>query len=99
MNTYYLIFVPIALAIIYSVGVMLWLRKKPSGNQAMQSIAQAIREGSNAYLVRQYKAVGIVALILFIIIYFALGSLSAIGFLVGPRFFMLLNLVGKFAEY
>ena len=83
MNTYYLIFVPIALAIIYSVGVMLWLRKKPSGNQAMQSIAQAIREGSNAYLVRQYKAVGIVALILFIIIYFALGSLSAIGFLVG----------------
>lgn len=79
----YLIFVPIALAIIYSVGIILWLRRQPSGNAAMQEISKAIQEGSQAYLNRQYKAVAAVAAPLILIIYYFLGWQVALGFLVG----------------
>ena len=81
--TNYLIFVPVALAIVYSVGVIFWLRKQPSGNQAMQEISHAIQVGAKAYLNRQYKAVAGVAAPLMLIIYYFLGWEVALGFLVG----------------
>ncbi len=80
---YYIIFLPIALAILYSIAVIWWLRKRPSGSPEMQAISKAVQEGSSAYLKRQYLSVGIVALVLLIIIYFALGGLTALGFLIG----------------
>ena len=49
----------------------------------MKEISRAIQEGSSAYLGRQYKTVGVVAVILFVAIYLALGWLTAVGFLVG----------------
>jgi K(+)-stimulated pyrophosphate-energized sodium pump len=62
---------------------MLWLKKKPSGNARMQEISRAIQEGSAAYLGRQYKVVGIVAIVLIVLIWQFLGYLAAFGFLVG----------------
>ena len=80
---YYLIFGPIVLALAYTVSLALWLKKQPSGNEKMQEISRAIQEGSAAYLSRQYRTVGIVALVLFIIIFAALGWITALGFLIG----------------
>jgi K(+)-stimulated pyrophosphate-energized sodium pump len=83
MNPYYLIFIPIVLAVLWSIVIMISLNKKPDGNEAMQSIAAAIREGANAYLKREYQTVGVVAVILVAIIAFTLGKTTAIGFLLG----------------
>ncbi|OGY65295.1 MAG: sodium-translocating pyrophosphatase [Candidatus Harrisonbacteria bacterium RIFCSPLOWO2_01_FULL_44_18] len=80
---YYLIFVPIVLAILYSFYIIFWLRKQPAGDQKMREISKAIQEGSAAYLNRQYKAVGLVAIVLAIVIYLTLGLLTSLGFLVG----------------
>ena len=91
---YYLIFLPIALAIIYSAYVIFWLKKQPVGSQEMASLSKAIQEGSSAYLRRQYKSVGIVAIILFILIYWGLGGLSALGFLVGAIASALAGFIG-----
>ena len=79
----YLIFAPVVLAIIYTAYLALWLKRQPAGNEKMREISKAIQEGSSAYLNRQYKAVGVVAAILFIIIGFALNWLTALGFLIG----------------
>ena len=49
----------------------------------MRDISKAIQEGSAAYLNRQYKAVGLVAIVLAIVIYLTLGLLTSLGFLVG----------------
>lgn len=55
----------------------------------MQRIAQAIQEGAAAYLNRQYRTIGIVAIVLFAILWIsglwsdAFGLLTAVGFLVG----------------
>ena len=78
-----LIFVPVLLAVAYSVYIILWLGKQPRGNAKMIEISTAIQEGSSAFLNRQYKAVAVVALLLLVAIYYSLGSLFAVGFLVG----------------
>ena len=60
----------------------------------MISISKAVQEGSSAYLKRQYKSVGLVALVLFIVIYIALGGTAAIGFLIGGAASALAGFIG-----
>jgi K(+)-stimulated pyrophosphate-energized sodium pump len=78
-----LVFVPIVLSVLYSVYIMLWLSRQPRGNAKMVEISDAIQDGSNAYLNRQYKSVMVVAVLLFLAIYYFLGLLTAAGFAVG----------------
>src|SRR3989304_2045020 len=80
---YYLIFVPIAIAVIYTIYLVIWLNRQSAGNEKMKEISKAIQEGSKAYLNRQYKSVAVVAAILFLVIGFALNWLMAVGFLAG----------------
>ena len=75
--------------IAYGVYLAMWVFKLNAGNAKMQEIAKAIQEGAGAYMNRQYKTVGIVAAVLFVILWGAgafsdkFGMLTAIGFLVG----------------
>ncbi len=71
------------LSVIYGIALITWINKKSAGNAKMQEIAAAIQEGAAAYLNRQYKTVALVAVILFLIIGFAFGWVTAAGFLVG----------------
>jgi K(+)-stimulated pyrophosphate-energized sodium pump len=79
----FIIFIPIVLAIFYSVYLIFWLKKQPQGNTDMISISKAIQEGSMAYLNRQYITVAVVAAILAVIIGLTLSSTTAIAFLIG----------------
>ncbi len=74
---------------------MSWLKKQSSGNEKMREISKAIEIGSNAYLLRQSKAVGIVAVIVALLIWISpLGSVSAIGFLIGAAASALAGFLG-----
>jgi len=80
---YYLIFVPIIIAVAYTVYIINWLFKKPAGSEKMIEISKAIQAGSKAYLNRQYKTITLVAIVLFILIGMFLSWLTAVGFMVG----------------
>ncbi|ETB64049.1 TPA: sodium-translocating pyrophosphatase [Candidatus Nomurabacteria bacterium] len=73
------------LAIIYGLFLIKVVLSKDTGDEKMKSIALAIQQGAKAYLNRQYKTIGIIAIILFLIIGFVpmLGWMMAISFLVG----------------
>jgi len=71
------------LAIVYGLFLIKTIMKNPVGNKKMADIAAAIQEGAKAYLNRQYSTVAIVAAVLFVIILYALGWKSGVGFLVG----------------
>jgi K(+)-stimulated pyrophosphate-energized sodium pump len=90
----YLIFIPIILALAWSGVVMLRLKKTQVTNEKMRAISKAIQEGSNAYLSRQYKTAGTVALALAILIYLTLGTSSAVGFIVGAGASALAGYIG-----
>jgi K(+)-stimulated pyrophosphate-energized sodium pump len=81
--SYILIFVPVAIAIIYSAFLALWLKKQPAGDAGMVEISKAIQEGSMAYLNRQYRTVAVVAVVLAAVIWFTLGAPVALAFLIG----------------
>ena len=78
-----LIFIPAVAAIVYSFYIVLWLNRQPDGSEPMKEISAAIAAGAKAYLNRQSQSVAAVAVILSVILYFAFGGLSVIGFLVG----------------
>ncbi len=67
----------------YSLITAGWVFKQDAGNERMQEISSYVAEGAMAYLTRQYKVVAIIAAILFVILLVALGTMPAIGFLVG----------------
>jgi K(+)-stimulated pyrophosphate-energized sodium pump len=73
------------IAILYGLFLIRVVLKKGTGDAKMQAIAKAIQEGASAYLNRQYKTIGIIAVILFLIIGFVpmLGWMMAISFIFG----------------
>ena len=70
-------------AILYGLYSISWILRQPSGNERMQEIAAAVQTGAMAYLNRQYTTIAIVGVILFLVMGFALGWLSALGFAIG----------------
>src|SRR3989338_8428894 len=71
------------LALIYGAYLTQWILKLPAGEGKMKGIALAIQEGANAYMARQYKMIGMIGAVVFVILGFALGWTLAIGFLIG----------------
>jgi len=71
------------IAILFALGLALQVKKLPEGNDKMKEIAAAIREGAKAFLSRQYKTVGVVALVIAIALFFAFDMTASVAFLVG----------------
>ncbi len=72
-----------ALGVAYSLITAGWVLKQDAGNERMQEISSYVAEGAMAYLTRQYKVVAIIAAILFVALWLTLGSMPAIGFIIG----------------
>ncbi len=89
-----------ALAIIYGAVVIHFILKLDGGNEKMKEIAKAIQEGAKAFLNRQYKAVAMVAAILFLVIGFipSLGWTTAAAFLLGAVLSALTGYIGMFVS-
>ena len=64
------------------------------GSGKMVEISQAIRQGAVSYLKRQYKTIGLVSLVLFLILCFSLGFVAGLGFLIGAFLSALSGFVG-----
>lgn len=71
------------LAIVYGLLAARSVMAADAGNARMQEIAAAIQEGASAFLKRQYSTIAIVGVAIFILAYFLLGLVVAIGFATG----------------
>src|SRR6516165_7407358 len=83
MTALWLIVLCGALSIAYAIWATLSVLKADAGSPRMQEIAAAVREGAQAYLRRQYTAIGLVGIVIFGLLAYFLGTLVAVGFAVG----------------
>src|SRR6201991_3639881 len=71
------------LSIAYAVWATRSVLSADAGSARMQEISEAVREGAQAYLKRQYTTIGLVGIVIFLIVGYFLGWLVGIGFAIG----------------
>jgi K(+)-stimulated pyrophosphate-energized sodium pump len=90
--------------LIYAFMLMREVKGADSGTAKMQAVADAIREGSNAYMYRQFKIIGVLIVLLVGALFLSKALVSGFGdpfaigragaFFVGALFSALVGLVG-----
>lgn len=96
MDFIYLLFPIIAgFAGLFIAGVLYFrVKAQPSGNETMNRIAGYIREGSMAFLVREYKVLAVYCLVVGCLMFYALGSEAALWFITGAFLSLLAGFIG-----
>lgn len=82
------------LALVYAGWAIRSVLASNAGNARMQEIAEAIREGAQAYLARQYMTIFFVGLVVFAITWWLLAAYAAFGFLIGAVLSGLAGFIG-----
>src|SRR2546423_11821608 len=54
-----------------------------AGNERMRQISAAVQEGAKAYLNRQVLTISVIAVLIFVLLYFFKDHPTAIGFVIG----------------
>ncbi|HLE48564.1 MAG TPA: sodium-translocating pyrophosphatase [Patescibacteria group bacterium] len=100
MNTFLTVILSSALAgIAISFFLARQVLSKPAGDEKVQEIGNAILEGANAYLKRQFKTIAPIILVLTFLLYFtsanqALAFPRSAAFLMGAFFSALIGTIG-----
>ncbi len=85
-----MIFLGVALvgviALLVAVFIAKWISKNDEGSQHMREIASYIHQGAMTFLMREYRTIGIFAVVMFAVLFFAVNWQTATLFLLGASF-------------
>ncbi|MGA1866956.1 MAG: sodium-translocating pyrophosphatase [bacterium] len=69
--------------LIVALFIYFYIKKQPPGTQLMQEISDAIHEGAMTFLAREYKALAIFIIVVFLLLFFKINKETAICFVAG----------------
>lgn len=88
------------IGLIFALILYIRVKKQPTGNDDMNRIAEYVREGAMAFLVREYKILAVYALVVGIALGLALGWVACGSFILGAFLSLLAGFFGmKAATY
>ncbi len=88
------------IGLLLALALYIRVKAQPAGNETMNRIATYIREGSMAFLVREYKVLFVYAIFVGLALWFALGGIAAGSFILGAFLSLLAGFFGmKAATY
>src|SRR3954471_17158300 len=64
------------------------------GNERMREISSAVQEGAKAYLNRQVATISVIAIVIFILLFFFKDHPTAIGFVIGAFCSLIAGYIG-----
>ena len=76
-------FITVAVSIIFALWLRHGVKKHSEGDEKMKEIAEAIREGSKAFLKRLFKSIFVVGVVIALVLWLAFDGSVASGFIVG----------------
>ncbi len=82
------------LALAWGAFLVKWILRQPAGEGKMVEIAKAIQEGAEAYMKRQYRTIGMIGVVIFLILWWLLGRNMALGFAIGAILSSLAGYIG-----
>ncbi len=77
--------------VIASIILVLSVKKYPTGNEKMIAIWKAIMEGANAYLKRQFRTIGVIAVVIAFVILAAFSAIFTVSYAAEIAFSFLLG--------
>lgn len=94
MNFLTLSIVTSFIGILFAVFLIFDVLKKPEGSDEIKKISLAIRKGASAFLLREWKVMGVIVIIFAIIVAFLINPYVSLTFLIGNFFSAFSGFVG-----
>ena len=89
---------PIAavIGLVVAAYLAVWVLRQDPGNEKMQKISGEIQKGAQAFLTAEYRSLVVFALIVAVILAFAVSPLTALAFLTGGILYIITGYVGMY---
>src|SRR5213083_2884029 len=71
------------IGLVFAFFLIITVIRRSPGNEKMQEISAAVQEGAKAYLKRQVVTISVIAVIIFLLLFFFKDHPTAIGFVIG----------------
>ncbi len=94
MNVKLLAILAALISIVFGVILIKKILAKANGDEKMKEIAEAIQTGAKAYLIRQYKTIAYIAVVLFFVLGFTIDWSTALAFVIGAALSAAAGIIG-----
>src|SRR5205823_5216669 len=69
--------------LVFAFFLIVAIMRHSAGNEKMREISAAVQEGAKAYLNRQVKTISVIAVVIFLLLFFFKDHATAVGFVIG----------------
>jgi len=71
------------IGLVFAFFLIVAIMRHSAGNEKMREISAAVQEGAKAYLNRQVKTISVIAVVIFVLLFFFKDHATAVGFVIG----------------